>query len=59
MKWVEAKALTNNITVAIAQFIYEHIITRFDYLLKLINDQRCSNLNLGLVTKAKACEGAG
>jgi hypothetical protein len=58
MKWVEAKALTNNIMVAIDRFIYEHIIIRFNCLLELINDQRCSNLSLGLTTKARAFEGA-
>jgi hypothetical protein len=58
MKWVEPKALTNNITVVIFWFIYEHIITKFDCPLELINDQRCNNPNFGFAIKAKVCEGA-
>jgi hypothetical protein len=39
MKWTEAKVFTNNTTITNTWFIYEHIITKFDYPLKLINNQ--------------------
>jgi hypothetical protein len=39
MKWAKTKAFTNNKVAAIARFLYEHIITKFDYLLELTSDQ--------------------
>lgn len=45
MKWAETKALINNIVATIARFFYEHIITRFDYLLELISDQEGHFIN--------------
>ncbi len=38
MKWVEAKTFKNNITKNIANFLYEHIITRFGCLAHLVSD---------------------
>ena len=35
-KWVEAKALTDNIAKKIEEFLYEHIITRFGCPLELV-----------------------
>jgi hypothetical protein len=39
MKWIKAKAFTNNTLIANTRFLYEHIITKFDCPLKLINNQ--------------------
>ena len=44
-KWVEAKALTDNSTKKIADFLYEHIITRFGCPLELFNDQGTHFIN--------------
>ena len=37
-KWVETKALIDNLAKKIAEFIYEHIITKFGCPLELVND---------------------
>ncbi len=38
-KWVEAKALCDNMTKNIDKFIFEQIITRFGYLTHFVHDQ--------------------
>jgi hypothetical protein len=35
--WVEVKALWDNITKNVVKFIYENIITRFDYPTHFVN----------------------
>ena len=44
-KWVEAKALTDNTAKKIANFLYEHIITRYSCPLELASDQGTHFLN--------------
>jgi hypothetical protein len=39
IKWVEVKALRDNIAKSIAKFLYENIITCFDCPTHLVNDQ--------------------
>jgi hypothetical protein len=44
-KWMEAKALKTNTTVVTAQFIYEFILTRFNYPFILVNNQGTHFIN--------------
>jgi hypothetical protein len=38
-KWVEAKTFRTNITIVIARFMYEYILTRFGCPLTIVTDQ--------------------
>jgi len=58
MKWVEPRP-SQPTRLQLSNLFYEHIITKFDCPLELINNQRCCNLSLGLATKARACESVG
>ena len=44
-KWVEAKTLTDNLAKKTADFLYEHIITRFGCPLELVSDQGTHFIN--------------
>ena len=44
-KWVEAEPVETCSSEVVAKFIYENIITRFDYLLNLISDQGSHFIN--------------
>jgi len=37
-KWAEAKTLCTNITIVTAKFLYNHIFTRFGYILTIVID---------------------
>ena len=44
-KWVEAKALIDNLVKKTVKFLYEHIITRFGCPLKLVSNQGTHFIN--------------
>ena len=44
-KWVEAKALQDNIIASIAKFLYENIMVHFGCPIKLVSDQGMHFLN--------------
>ena len=44
-KWVEAKALTDNTATKTANFLYEHVITRYGCPLEIVSDQGIHFLN--------------
>jgi hypothetical protein len=44
-KWVEAKALRTNITIVIARFMYEYILTKFGCPLTIVINQGVHFIN--------------
>ncbi|MCO5605337.1 hypothetical protein L7F22_059519 [Adiantum nelumboides] len=44
-KWVEAKALPNNIAKSIAWFLYEHIISKYQCPIEIVSDQGTHFIN--------------
>jgi hypothetical protein len=44
-KWVEARALKTNITIVIAIFLYEYILTKFGCPLTIVTDQGVHFIN--------------
>jgi hypothetical protein len=59
-KWVEAKALKTNITIVIARFLYEYILTKFGCPLTIIIKSRSTfhqwyNETFDTTISVKAC----
>ena len=52
-KWVEAIVLRDNLANSVAKFMYKNIMTRFGYLVELVNDQGGHFLNHVIEALAK------
>ncbi len=50
IKWVEKNVFRDNMVKSTAKFIYELIITRFDYLTHLVSDQGSHFINKTIET---------